>query len=122
MPRQRGKANERCVAPSLQPLCGCGMRSPHPRALRARSLPGYGFVAQGGFAGIVGILLLIQFDHIFFDRVVGFALYAMVVAQVVRMSVTVVFAVCLVVLVRITDNVHERKAIVRRDEIDARGR
>lgn len=48
------------------------------RNLRARAVPGYGFIAQGGFAGIVGIVLLMQFDYIFFDRVVGFALYGLI--------------------------------------------
>jgi putative inorganic carbon (HCO3(-)) transporter len=46
--------------------------------LRARHVPGYGFVAQGGFVGFIGILLLMQFDYIFFDRVVGFALYGLI--------------------------------------------
>ncbi len=46
--------------------------------LRARHVPGYGFVAQGSFAGMVAIVLLIQFDYIFFDRVVGFAFYGLI--------------------------------------------
>lgn len=47
------------------------------RNLRARSVPGYGFVAQGSFAGLIAVLLLAQFDHIFFDRSIGFAFYGL---------------------------------------------
>jgi O-antigen ligase len=45
--------------------------------LRARSVPGLAFVAQGSFAGLIGVLFLMQFAYIFFDRVVGFALYGL---------------------------------------------
>jgi hypothetical protein len=48
------------------------------RNLRARAVPGYGFIAQGGFVGMLGVLFLMQFDYIFFDRVVGFALYGLI--------------------------------------------
>jgi O-antigen ligase len=47
------------------------------RNLRARAIPSYGFIAQGGFVGMSGVLLLAQFDHIFFDRSVGFAFYGL---------------------------------------------
>lgn len=47
------------------------------RNLRARDVPGYGFIAKGGFAGLAAVLLLMQFDYVFFDRVVGFAFYGL---------------------------------------------
>jgi O-antigen ligase len=47
------------------------------RSLRARAIPSYGFIAQGAFVGLSGVLFLAQFDHIFFDRSVGFAFYGL---------------------------------------------
>ncbi|MBD3349137.1 MAG: hypothetical protein GF400_08085 [Candidatus Eisenbacteria bacterium] len=54
------------------------------RSLRVSKIPGYGFLAQSSFVGLFAILTLMQFDHIFFDRNVGhafFALLAIIVAQ-----------------------------------------
>ena len=47
------------------------------RNLRVRSIPSYGFIAQGTFVGMWGVIFLAQFDHIFFDRSVGFAFYGL---------------------------------------------
>src|SRR5690606_10169224 len=48
------------------------------------------------------------------------ALHAVVVGQVVRVAVAVLLAVRLVVLVVVGDEVVEREAVVRGDEVDAR--
>jgi len=53
------------------------------RNLRTSRIPGYGFLAQASFVGLFAVLTLMQFDHIFFDRNVGnafFALLAIIVA------------------------------------------
>lgn len=47
------------------------------RNLRTSRTPGYGFIAQAGYVGLFAILTLMMFDHIFFDRNVGHAFYAL---------------------------------------------
>jgi putative inorganic carbon (HCO3(-)) transporter len=46
--------------------------------LRARDVPGYGFIALGSFAGFIAMLTLAQFAYIFFDRAVGFAFWGLI--------------------------------------------
>jgi O-antigen ligase len=47
------------------------------RNLRTSRVPGYGFIAQGTFVSLFAVLTLSMFDHIFFDRNVGHAFFAL---------------------------------------------
>ena len=47
------------------------------RNLRTSHIPGYGFLAQGTFVALFAVLTLSMFDHIFFDRNVGHAFFAL---------------------------------------------
>jgi putative inorganic carbon (HCO3(-)) transporter len=47
------------------------------RNVRAGDIPGYGFLARGTYVGLFAIVTLSMFDHIFFDRSVGHAFYAL---------------------------------------------
>ncbi len=47
------------------------------RNLRTSRIPGYGFLSQASFVGLFAVLTLMMFDHIFFDRNVGHAFYAL---------------------------------------------
>ncbi len=47
------------------------------RNLKMSKIPGYGFLPQASFVGLFAVLTLMMFDHIFFDRNVGHAFYAL---------------------------------------------
>lgn len=47
------------------------------RNLRESRIPGYGFLAQAAYVGLFAVLALMMVDHLFFDRNVGHAFYAL---------------------------------------------